>query len=187
MENTNENQIENPQQLNELLQIRHDKLNELREKGKDPFEITKAEVTHHSKEIKDNFEQFAQKEVAVAGRIMSKRVMGKASFCDIQDRDGRIQSYVNKNEIGEDDYAEFKKFDIGDIVAIKGMVFKTQKEEISIKAHSVTLLSKSLQILPEKFHGLKDQDLRYRQRYVDLIVNPEIGRASCRERVFEPV
>ena len=175
MENTNENQIlENPQQLNELLQIRHDKLNELKEKGKDPFEVTKAEVTNHSKEIKDNFEEFEQKEVAVAGRIMSKRVMGKASFCDIQDRDGKIQSYVSKNEIGEEDYAEFKKFDIGDIVSIKGIVFKTQKEEISIKAHSVKLLSKSLQILPEKFHGLKDQDLRYRQRYVDLIVNPEV-------------
>ena len=174
MENTNENQLENQQQLNELLKIRYDKLTELTEKDKDPFKITKVEVTHHSKEIKDNFEKFDQTEVSVAGRIMSKRVMGKASFCDIQDRDGRIQSYVSKNEIGEDDYADFKKFDIGDIISIKGIVFKTQKEEISIKAHKVTLLSKSLQILPEKFHGLKDQDLRYRQRYVDLIVNPEV-------------
>ena len=175
MENTNENQtLENQQQLNELLKIRYDKLTELNEKDKDPFKITKAEVTHHSKEIKDNFEKFEQTEVSVAGRIMSKRVMGKASFCDIQDRDGRIQSYVSKNEIGEEDYADFKKFDIGDIIFIKGVVFKTQKEEISIKAHEVTLLSKSLQILPEKFHGLKDQDLRYRQRYVDLIVNPEV-------------
>ncbi len=175
MENTNENQeLENPQKLNELLQIRYDKLKELREKNKDPFKITKADVTHHSKEIKDNFDQFDQNEVSIAGRIMSKRVMGKASFCDVQDKDGRIQSYVSKNELGEEDYNEFKKFDIGDIISIKGVVFKTQKEEISIKANKVTLLSKSLQILPEKFHGLKDQDLRYRQRYVDLIVNPEV-------------
>lgn len=175
MQNTNENQeLENPQKLNELLQIRYDKLKELREKNKDPFKITKADVTHHSKEIKDNFDQFDQNEVSIAGRIMSKRVMGKASFCDVQDKDGRIQSYVSKNELGEEDYNEFKKFDIGDIISIKGVVFKTQKEEISIKANKVTLLSKSLQILPEKFHGLKDQDLRYRQRYVDLIVNPEV-------------
>ncbi len=114
------------------------------------------------------------KEVSVAGRLMSKRVMGKASFCDIQDRDGKIQSYVSKNDVGEEPYAEFKKFDIGDIVGIKGVVFKTQKEEISIKAHEITLLSKSLQVLPEKFHGLNNQDLKYRQRYVDLIVSPEV-------------
>lgn len=171
MENLEEN---SGQQLNELLQIRHDKLNELKSKGKDPFQITKAEISNHSKEIKDNFEDFDQKEVSIAGRIMSKRIMGKASFCDVQDRDGRIQNYVSKNDIGEEDYAEFKKFDIGDIVAITGIVFKTQKDEISVKAKKVTLLSKSLQILPEKFHGLKDQDLRYRQRYVDLIVNPEV-------------
>ena len=175
------NNLENTQveekQINELLQIRRDKLKELQEKGKNPFEISKVEVCNHSKEIKDNFEEFEGKDVSIAGRIMSKRVMGKASFCDIQDRDGRIQSYVSKNEIGEEDYAEFKKFDIGDLIAIKGTVFKTQKEEISVKAHSVTLISKSLQILPEKFHGLKDQDLRYRQRYVDLIVNPEVKDA----------
>ncbi|MDE6181879.1 MAG: lysine--tRNA ligase [Eubacteriales bacterium] len=180
MSNDNPN-LENEQleqkQINELLQIRRDKLKELQEKGKDPFQIVKAELTHHSKEIKENFEQHEGKEVSIAGRIMSKRVMGKASFCDIQDRDGRIQSYVSKNEIGEEDYAEFKKFDIGDLIAITGTVFKTQKEEISVKAHSITLLSKSLQILPEKFHGLKDQDLRYRQRYVDLIVNPEVKDA----------
>ena len=160
MENTNENQIiENPQQLNELLKIRHDKLKELREKGKDPFGIVKAEVTHHSKEIKENFEEFDQKEVYVAGRIMSKRVMGKASFCDIQDRDGRIQSYVSKNEIGEEGYTEFKKFDIGDIIAIKGVVFKTQKEEISIKAYSVTLLSKAYKFCLKSFTDLKTKTL----------------------------
>lgn len=177
MENTGDNLQninENPQQLNELLKIRHDKLKDLQENGKDPFKIVKVDVTNHSKEIKDNFEKFNQTEVSIAGRIMSKRVMGKASFCDVQDRDGKIQVYVSKNDIGEEEYTEFKKFDIGDLVYIKGLVFKTQKEEISIKSYNVTLISKSLQILPEKFHGLKDQDLRYRQRYVDLIVNPEV-------------
>ncbi len=177
-ENNNlENQHIEEKQMNELLQIRRDKLKELKEKGKDPFEISKVEVSSHSQEIKENFSEFEGKDVAIAGRIMSKRVMGKASFCDIQDRDGRIQSYISKNEIGEEEYSEFKKFDIGDLVSIKGTVFKTQKEEISVKAHSVTLISKSLQILPEKFHGLKDQDLRYRQRYLDLIVNPEVKDA----------
>jgi len=160
--------------LNELLQIRRDKLFELQKRGSDPFKIVKANVTHHSKEIKDNFEKMEGNEVSIAGRLMSKRVMGKASFCDVQDRDGRIQCYVSKTEIGDEPYADFKKLDIGDIISIKGIVFKTQKEEISIKAHEVVLLSKSLQILPEKFHGLKDPDLRYRQRYVDLIVNPEV-------------
>lgn len=172
-----ENTNENIRPLSELLQIRRDKLKELQEKGKDPFKIVKADVTHHSLEVKESFEQLEGKEVSVAGRLMSKRLMGKASFCEIQDRDGRIQSYVSKNDIGEDEYAEFKKYDIGDIVNIKGTVFKTKTEEISIKAASVTLLSKSLQILPEKFHGLKDTDTRYRQRYVDLIVNPEVKDA----------
>ncbi|MFI3231003.1 MAG: lysine--tRNA ligase [bacterium] len=171
------NNVEDNNNLNELLKVRHDKLKELQENNKNPFVITKAEQSNHSKEIKDNFEKFDQQEVSIAGRVMSKRVMGKASFCDIQDRDGRIQSYVSKNDIGEEDYAEFKKFDIGDIISIRGVVFKTQKDEISVKAKSVVLLSKSLQVLPEKFHGLKDQDLRYRQRYVDLIVNPEVKDA----------
>lgn len=165
---------DNEKELNELLKVKREKLSAFVEAGKDPFKIVKYPVTNHSKEIKDKFEKFEGKEVSVAGRLISKRVMGKASFCDVLDRDGKIQSYVSKNEIGEDIYADFKKFDIGDIVGIKGTVFKTQKEEISIKAHEVTLLSKSLQTLPEKFHGLKDQDLRYRQRYVDLIVNPDV-------------
>ncbi len=160
--------------LNELLKVRREKLAALQEADKDPFKIVKFDVTNHSKEIKDDFDNFDGKEVTVAGRLISKRVMGKASFCDVLDRDGKIQSYVSRNDIGEESYADFKKFDIGDIVGIKGVVFKTQKEEISIKAHEVTLLSKSLQTLPEKFHGLKDQDLRYRQRYVDLIVNPDV-------------
>lgn len=165
---------DNEKDLNELLRVRREKLSSLQEAGKDPFEIVKYDVSNHSMEIKNNFEDFDGKEVSVAGRLVSKRVMGKASFCDILDRDGRIQSYVSKNDIGEESYADFKKLDIGDIVGIKGVVFKTQKEEISVKAHEVTLLSKSLQTLPEKFHGLKDQDLRYRQRYVDLIVNPDV-------------
>lgn len=169
-----ENTHENEKQLNELLKVRRDKLFDLQSKNKNPFEIVKYEVTNHSAEIKEKFEEMEGKEVSVAGRLMSKRVMGKASFCDIQDRDGRIQSYVSKNDIGEEPYADFKKFDIGDIVGIKGVVFKTQKEEISIKAHEITLLSKSLQVLPEKFHGLNNQDLKYRQRYVDLIVSPEV-------------
>ena len=161
-------------QLNELLKIKRTKLEELKEKGKNPFEIVKASVSSNSTQIKQNFEQFDGNEVEIAGRIMSKRVMGKASFCDIQDRYGRIQIYISKNDIGEENYAEFKKFDIGDIVSIKGIVFKTKKEEISVKVKELLLISKSLQILPEKFHGLKDQDLRYRQRYVDLIINPEV-------------
>lgn len=165
---------DNQKDLNELLKIKREKLAAFQEAGKDPFKIVKFDVTNHSKEIKDNFEDFDGKEVTIAGRLISKRVMGKASFCDVLDRDGRIQSYVSRNDIGEESYADFKKYDIGDIVGIKGVVFKTQKEEISVKAHEVTLLSKSLQTLPEKFHGLKDQDLRYRQRYVDLIVNPDV-------------
>lgn len=168
------NPINEEKEINELLKIRRTKLKELQEKGKDPFKEVKASLSHHSIEIKNNFESLEGTEVSVSGRIMNKRVMGKASFCDIQDRDGKIQSYVSKNELGEEEYSEFKKLDIGDLISISGTVFKTQKEEISIKAHKVTLLAKSLQILPEKFHGLKDQDLRYRQRYVDLIINPEV-------------
>ncbi len=159
--------------LNELLKVRREKLANLQEMGRDPFKIVKADVTEHSMQIKDNFEEFEGKAVAIGGRIVSKRVMGKASFCDVQDRDGKIQCYVTRDELGEEEYKLFKKLDIGDIVSVKGTVFKTKMEEISVHATEVTLLSKSLQVLPEKFHGLKDPDLRYRQRYVDLIVNPE--------------
>lgn len=159
---------------NELLQIRRDKLAALQEAGKDPFVITRYDVTHHSDEIKADFEALENKDVSIAGRLMSKRVMGKASFCNILDRNGSIQCYVARDEIGEEAYAEFKKMDIGDIVGIGGFVFKTKTEEISVHAKSVVLLSKSLQILPEKYHGLTNVDMRYRQRYVDLIVNPEV-------------
>ena len=174
MSDNNSNNQGKEQDLNELLQIRRDKLAGLQEKGKNPFELTKFSVDCHSNEIIDGFEELEGKEVTIAGRIMTKRVMGKASFCHVADRNGQIQSYVRKDAIGEDEYAEFKHYDLGDIVGIKGEVFRTQKGEISIKAHEVTLLSKSLQILPEKYHGLKDTDTRYRQRYLDLIVNPEV-------------
>lgn len=163
--------------LNEMLKIRREKLSKLQEMDRNPFKAEKYNLTHHSVEIKDNFEELEGKEVSIAGRLMSKRVQGKASFVDIQDQDGRIQCYVRKDRIGEEDYDLFVTYDIGDIVGIKGEVFKTKKEEISVKANEVKLLSKSLQILPEKFHGLKDPDLRYRQRYVDLIVNPEVKKA----------
>lgn len=167
--------LENEEQdINELLRIRREKLKELQEKGKDPFKLVKYDVTHHSKDIHDNFDEMEGQTVSVAGRIMAKRIMGKASFCDIQDREGRIQAYVRKDGIGEELYEEFKHFDIGDLIGVKGEVFKTKKGEISIKAEEIELHSKSLQILPEKWHGLKDTDLRYRQRYVDLIVNPEV-------------
>ena len=162
------------QDVNALLKVRHDKLADLQERGKDPFQITKYDVTHHSMEIKDNFEELQGKEVSIAGRLMFKRVMGKASFCNIQDLQGNIQSYVARDDIGEEDYADFKKFDIGDIVGIKGTVFETKTGEKSVHASQVTLLSKSLQILPEKYHGLTDTDTRYRQRYVDLIMNAEV-------------
>ena len=162
------------QELSEQIKIRREKLAQLQAEGKDPFEITKCEVTHHSDEIKDNFDELEEKDVAIAGRLMSKRIMGKASFCNIQDRNGNIQSYVSRNDIGDEAYAAFKKFDIGDLISIKGFVFKTKTGEVSVHAKEVTLLSKSLQVLPEKFHGLKDQELRYRQRYLDLIVNPEV-------------
>jgi len=160
--------------LNELLQIRRDKLAKLQEMGKDPYKIEKYERTHFSEQINTDFENFEGKEVSVAGRIMARRDMGKAAFIDIQDSKGRIQSYVRKDAIGEKAFEEFKLYDIGDIIGLKGTVFKTKKDEISIRATEVQLLSKSLQILPEKWHGLKDQEIRYRQRYVDLIVNPEV-------------
>lgn len=162
------------QNINELLQIKRDKLTQLREAGRDPFKVEKFERTAFSVAIKEDFEAYEGKEVKLAGRIMSKRMMGKASFIDILDRDGRIQSYVRKDAIGEEEFEWFKKLDLGDIVGIEGTVFKTQAGEVSIKASAVLLLTKSLQILPEKFHGLKDTDIRYRQRYVDLIVNPEV-------------
>ena len=162
------------QDLNKLLKVRREKLAELQENGKDPFQIVKYDATHHSQEIKDAFDELEGKSVSVAGRIMSKRVMGKASFCNIQDLKGNIQSYVARDNIGEESYKDFKKMDIGDIIGIKGEVFKTKTGEISIHATAVTLLSKSLQVLPEKFHGLTNTDLRYRQRYVDLIMNPEV-------------
>ncbi len=162
------------QDIGALLQVRRDKLKDLMERGKNPFEITKFDTTHHTQEIKDNFDALEDKDVTIAGRLMSKRVMGKASFCNVADLKGNIQSYVARDSIGEEDYADFKKFDIGDIVGITGKVFKTKTGEISIHAEKVTLLSKSLQILPEKFHGLTNTDMRYRQRYVDLIMNPEV-------------
>jgi len=161
-------------ELNRLMQVRRDKLKELQDAGKDPFEVTKYDRTELSNQIKENYEEFENKDVSVAGRIMAKRIMGKASFCTIQDSEGRIQSYVSVNDLGEESYKAFKTYDIGDIIGIKGFVFKTKTEEISIHAKEVVLLSKSLRDLPEKFHGLKDTDLRYRQRYVDLIVNPEV-------------
>ncbi len=162
------------QDINQLLKVRYEKLQELQEGGKDPFSITKYDVTHHSSEIIDHFETMENREVALAGRMMFKRVMGKASFCNIQDIAGRIQAYVARDNIGEESYKEFKKYDVGDILGIRGTVFKTKTGEISIHATEVTLLSKSLQILPEKFHGLTDTDTRYRQRYVDLIMNEEV-------------
>ncbi len=160
--------------ISELLKVRRTKLAELQANGKDPFQIMKYEVTHHSKEIIADYESMEGKKVSLAGRMMSKRVMGKASFCNIRDLGGNIQVYVKRDEIGEEPYAEFKKYDIGDIIGLEGEVFKTHSGEISVKAEKVVLLTKSLQILPEKFHGLKDTDTRYRQRYVDLIVNPEV-------------
>jgi len=173
-ENNNQENQEQELDLNQLMKIRREKLSELQEQGKDPFEITKYDRTNSAGEIKSNYETFEQKDVAVAGRIIAKRIMGKASFCTILDSDEKIQSYVSINDLGEEAYKEFKTFDIGDIIGIKGFVFKTRTEEISVHAKEVVLLSKSLRPLPEKFHGLKDVDLRYRQRYVDLIVNPEV-------------
>ena len=169
-----ENKQEQEIDMNHLMKIRREKLEELQQQKKDPFTITKFNKTHSSGEIKDNYETLEQKDVTIAGRLMAKRIMGKASFCHIQDEKGKIQCYVSTNDLGEENYKEFKTYDIGDIVGITGFVFKTKTEEISVHAKKITLLAKSLRPLPEKFHGLKDTDLRYRQRYVDLIVNPEV-------------
>ncbi len=169
-----ENQVKPQEDLNHVLQARRDKLAELQASGRDPFQITKYDQTHHSTEIKENYEELEGKEVSIAGRMMFKRVMGKASFCNIQDLKGRIQVYVARDSVGEDEYKDFKKLDIGDIVGVKGTVFTTKTGEISIHATDVVLLSKSLQVLPEKFHGLTDTDMRYRQRYVDLIMNEDV-------------
>ncbi len=173
MSENNNNQTEELD-MNRLMQIRREKLAELQKEGKDPYQITKFNRTNTAGEIKANYEKFEEKDVTVAGRIIAKRIMGKASFCTIQDSDGKIQSYVSINDLGEESYKAFKSYDIGDIIGITGFVFKTRTEEISVHAKEVTLLSKSLRPLPEKFHGLKDVDLRYRQRYVDLIMNPEV-------------
>ena len=162
------------QDLNQLLKVRREKLAALQEAGKDPFQITKYDVTHHSTDIKENFEQLQGTTVRIAGRMMSKRVMGKASFCNIQDKPGNIQVYVARDSVGEEPYAEFKKFDVGDIVGIEGEVFETKTGEKSIHATCITLLTKSLQILPEKYHGLTNTDIRYRQRYTDLVMNPDV-------------
>ena len=173
---------------NHLIQIRKEKLRELQEQGKDPYEITKFNRTNTAGEIKANYDKFEEKDVTVAGRIIAKRIMGKASFCTIQDCDEKIQSYVSINDLGEESYKLFKTYDIGDIIGIKGFVFKTRTEEISIHAKEVVLLTKSLRPLPEKFHGLKDMDLRYRQRYVDLIVNPEVKDTFVkRSKIFKEI
>lgn len=173
-QNNQKNQNSQQQDVNQLLKVRREKLAALQEAGKDPFQITKYDVTHHSQDVKDNFDALEGKSVTIAGRMMFKRLMGKASFCNIQDLKGSIQCYVARDSIGEDAYADFKKYDVGDILGISGEVFRTKTGEMSIHAASVTLLSKSLQILPEKFHGLTDTDTRYRQRYVDLIMNAEV-------------
>ena len=170
----NQTQEQEEIDVNHLLKIRREKLQELQDAGKNPFEVTKFSRTHTSKEIIENFEKIEGKDVTIAGRMMAKRIMGKASFCHVQDMQGKIQSYVSTNDLGEESYKEFKTYDIGDIIGITGFVFKTRTGEISIHAKKVTLLTKSLRPLPEKFHGLKDTDLRYRQRYLDLIVNPEV-------------
>lgn len=162
------------QDIHQLLKVKREKLANLQEAGKDPFQITKYDVTHHSTDIKNNFEELEGKTVRIAGRVMSKRVMGKASFCNVQDLPGNIQVYVARDSIGEESYADFKKYDVGDIVGIEGEVFKTKTGETSVHAAKVTLLSKSLQILPEKFHGLTNTDIRYRQRYTDLIMNQDV-------------
>ena len=175
-QNTNVTNNEQNQDLGELLRIRREKLKALQDEGRDPFAITKFDVTHHTQDIKDSFDAMEGQSVSVAGRLMSKRGMGKVSFCDLQDKTGRIQIYARKDEMDEDNYNRFKKYDIGDIVGVKGEVFRTQRGEMSVRAREITLLSKSLRPLPEKFHGLTDKEIRYRQRYVDLIMNPESKR-----------
>ena len=183
-----ENEEQSAEQLSELLQIRRDKLKTLIEDGRNPYEEVKYERTHHAAPIKEAFEDYENKDVCLAGRMMSKREMGKASFCDILDQTGRIQCYVRVNEIGQEEYERFKKLDIGDIIGVKGFVFKTRKGEISIHVKELKLLSKSLLPLPEKWHGLKDMDLRYRQRYVDLIVNPEVRKTfENRSRIITSI
>lgn len=177
MSKDQQNVIDNQEDLTEVLKVRREKLSKLQEMGRDPFVQSRYDRTNYSMDIKDNFEEMDGKVVKIAGRIMSKRLQGKAGFIDIQDQEGRIQCYVRKDRIGEEEYDLFKTYDIGDIIGLEGEVFKTKKEEISVKANNVVLLSKSLQVLPEKYHGLKDQDIRYRQRYVDLIVNPEVKDA----------
>ncbi len=176
------------QDVSELLKVRRDKLAALQERGKDPFQITKYDVTHHSTDIRDRFDELEGKEVSIAGRLMAKRVMGKASFCHVQDLKGMIQSYVARDAVGEEAYADFKKLDIGDIIGIRGYVFKTKTGEISVHAESLTLLSKSLQILPEKYHGLTNVDMRYRQRYVDLIMNQDVRETFIkRSRIISSI
>ena len=175
-ENQNNQELEQEVDMNHLMKIRREKLEKLQQEGKDPFTITKFNRTHTSKQIEEDYEELEGKDVTIAGRLMSKRIMGKASFCHIQDGEGKIQSYVSINDLGEESYKAFKEDDIGDIIGITGFVFKTRTGEISIHAKELTLLSKSLRPLPEKFHGLKDMDLRYRQRYVDLIMNPEVKK-----------
>ena len=175
-QNTNVTSNEQTQDMGELLRIRREKLKALQDEGRDPFAITKFDVTHHTQDIKDNFDAMEGQSVSVAGRLMSKRGMGKVSFCDLQDKTGRIQIYARKDEMDEDNYNRFKKYDIGDIVGVQGEVFRTQRGEMSVRAREITLLSKSLRPLPEKFHGLTDKEIRYRQRYVDLIMNPESKR-----------
>ena len=176
------------QDIHQLLKVRREKLAALQEAGKDPFQITKYDVTHHSTDIKDHFEELEGKTVRVAGRMMSKRIMGKASFCNIQDLPGNIQCYVARDSVGEESYLDFKKFDVGDIIGIEGEVFKTKTGEISVHAGKVVLLSKSLQILPEKFHGLTNTDIRYRQRYTDLIMNSEVKETFIkRSRIISAI
>lgn len=182
------NQVQQEQDVNQLLKVRREKLANLQEAGKDPFRVTKYDVTHHSEEIKRDYAQLEGKGVRVAGRIMSKRVMGKASFCNVQDLPGNIQVYVARDSIGEEPYADFKKYDVGDIVGVEGEVFTTKTGEISIHASSVTLLAKSLQILPEKFHGLTNTDIRYRQRYTDLIMNRDVKETFVkRSRIISAI
>lgn len=180
--------VETEEDLSEILRIRREKLNTLISEGQNPYEIVKYNQTHHTKEILDNFEEMEGAEVSLAGRMMSRRDMGKAFFCDLLDRDGKIQLYVRINELGEEAFARFKKFDIGDIIGVSGKIFRTRRGEISVQCHTATLLSKSLKPLPEKYHGLKDPDLRYRQRYVDLIVNPEVKDTFLiRSKIFKEI
>ena len=174
--NRKDNPQEQEQDLSQILQVRRDKLAALQKEGKDPFQQTKFTVSAHTQQIKDHFDQMEGQAVTVAGRLMSKRGMGKVSFCDLQDKTGRIQLYARRDEMDEAVYNAFKKYDIGDLVGVEGEVFRTQRGEMSVRCKNVTLLSKSLRPLPEKFHGLQDKELRYRQRYVDLIMNPEVRR-----------